>query len=342
MSAAPRGALETRLEELRAGTAWSAYERVRDWVLDTAGDSAGASAYWAEELETLDFMLDASPLIIERLRHHTYPITGIRPYEYRSGKDRAAQYAAKLEALASLGGRDLRVPESPALGGFGHEIGGALWNIDTLKYHEVLVALEQAAVLWSFRRDDARRVVWEIGAGWGGFAYQFKTLFPDTTYLIVDLPHVLLYSGTYLQTVFPEARIHLYGEGDVDWDRADFVLAPHTALDELAPPRLDLTLNMVSFQEMTQAQVEGYVRRAHELGSPFVYSLNRERSRYNDELISVSDVISRRYWLYEIPVLPVSYLKMLDTSAPSKARRPKTAAPEGDYRHLLGRSRAAP
>lgn len=342
MTVTRRHLLNERVEAARATTAWAAYERVREWVLTTAGAGEEVSAYWAEELETLDFMLDASPLVISRLRHHSYPITGLRPYEYRTGKDRAQGFKRKLEALAALGGRELRVPESPALGGFGYELEGGLWNIDTLKFHEVLVALELASALWPFHRGDKRRVVWEIGAGWGGFAYQFKSLFPDTTYLIVDLPEVFLFSGTYLQAAFPEANVHLHGDGDVDWDKADFVLIPHTALDEVAPPRLDLTLNMVSFQEMTQAQVEGYIRRAHALGSPFLYSLNRDRSRYNQQLESVTEAISRWYWTYEVPVLPVSYLKMLDDNPAKAARRKPEETTEGDYRHLLGRPRAQP
>ena len=93
----------------------------------------------------------------------------MRPYEYRAGRTRRAALEAKLEALRRAGGRrELLVPESAELGGFGHEIDGALYNIDTLKYFEVLIALERGAAA---RRAAARRagkIVWEIGAGWGG------------------------------------------------------------------------------------------------------------------------------------------------------------------------------
>ncbi|MGH2838827.1 MAG: hypothetical protein ACRDJY_10860, partial [Thermoleophilaceae bacterium] len=173
-----RESYEREISRAREQTAWRAYERVRDWVLDVAGASDDPSRYWAEELETLDFMLDASPLVIRRLRHHTYPITGVRAYDYRRGKEaHTAAYQAKLDALAKLGGEPLRVPEAPTLGGFGHRLESGLWNIDTLKFHEVLVALELGAALEPFRAG-GRPIVWEIGAGWGGFAYQFKTLFP--------------------------------------------------------------------------------------------------------------------------------------------------------------------
>ena len=93
----------------------------------------------------------------------------------------------------------------------------------------------------------------------------------------------------------------------------------------MKPERLDLTVNMVSFQEMTEAQADAYVAKAHALNCPFVYSLNRDKSAYNPEITSVSDVISRYYWPREIAVLPVPYTKMMD-ELPSA----------NDYKHIIG------
>ena len=333
-----RGALGRRLTEIRATPAWAAYERVRRWLLDGGGGSVVPSDYWAEELAALEYLLDASPLVVDRLRHHTYTVTGLRPYDYRAGKDRARErMAAKLEALVELGGEELLVPESPLLGGFGHEIGGALYNVDTLKFYEVLIGMQRGGVLDAFR-GGGHRFVWEIGAGWGGFAYQFKTLFPDVTYLIVDLPELFLFSYTYLSAAFPGARVLLHGEADgaapKRWEDYDFVFVPAGALDEFTPPSVELAVNMVSFQEMTGEQVTAYVERAHGLGTRFLYSLNRERSPYNTQLEGVSQVIGGRFDLEEIPVLGVSYLKMLD------GKKRKDKPDPNDYRHLLGRRRA--
>jgi hypothetical protein len=49
----------------------------------------------------------------------------------------------------------------------------------------------------------------------GGFRYQVKILFPNTTYVIVDLPMMMLFSATYLKMAFPDANVGLYQ------DRAD-------------------------------------------------------------------------------------------------------------------------
>jgi hypothetical protein len=276
-------------------------------------------------------MLDASPLVIEKLRHHTYHVTGLRVYDYRTHRDKAReQFAQKLQALRALGPADLLVPEWRELGGFGFEIDGQLYNIDTLKFFEVLLALDKGAVLAEFRGNADRRLVWEIGAGWGGFPYQFKTLCPNVTYLITDLPELFLFSATYLMTAFPHAKVAFWGEQPAEtlfatWRDYDFIFTPNTALAELRPERMDLAINMVSFQEMTDEQVAGYVARAHALECPFLYSLNRDKGSYNRELESVGAILSRFYWPREIPMLPVAYTKMLG-EAPSK----------NDYTHLLG------
>ena len=55
-----------------------------------AGD-AGASAYWTEELENIDYLIEASPLIVRKLRHHAFHITGIRPVRLPRQGRRAAR-----------------------------------------------------------------------------------------------------------------------------------------------------------------------------------------------------------------------------------------------------------
>jgi hypothetical protein len=299
---------------------------------------ARPSRYWVEELASLEYLFDASPLVVERLRHHSYLVTGLRAYDYRSGKD-PKPLANKLAALVKKGGRDLLVPEPPLLGGFGFAIDGELYNVDTLKYFEALIAMNTVGLLAPFRARSERRVVWEIGPGWGGFAYQFKKLFPNVTYVLVDLPELFLFSATYLQTAFPDARFVSCADGSLspdEWLAADFVFVPNWALDALDPPRLDLTVNMVSFQEMTATQVNDYARKAYRLGSPYVYSLNRERSLYNEEIDSVTSILGRYYWTRTVPVLPVGYTKMLGSRRPTAQPQPPALL---DYRHVVATRR---
>jgi hypothetical protein len=344
------------VDRQRRDSAYANYELAREQVLAMknlvaeSGSSGAPSEYWSEELGNIDYMLDASPLVVAKLRRHCYHITGIWPYNYRTHKDRAQeQHAEKLRALIEVGDPELLVHEPPILGGFGFELDGGLVNLDTLKFFEVLIALERGAVLGGLRERRGRSYVWEIGAGWGGFAYQFKRLFPDTTYVIVDLPELFLFSATYLMTAFPDARVAFFGRdgsagSELPWD-ADFVFIPNTALEAVVPPRLDLTLNMVSFQEMTTDQVEAYVAHAYVRECPYLYSLNRERSLYNPELSGVTQIMNRYYWPHPVEVLPVSYVTMLDAKTRKKVvkdgkrhkRTPVDALRQDlDYKHVVG------
>lgn len=328
--------LEHARAELTAAPAWKNYQRVRDAVLrmnelGERGADASPSKYWREELTNFEYMLDASPMVIDRLRQHTHHVTGLRVYDYRTNRTVARErFVEKLQALRKRGGEEPIVPESRALGGFGFDVDGELFNIDTLKFYEALVALRDGAVLDDLRQASERRLVWEIGGGWGGMAYQFKTACPGATYVISDFPELFLFSATYLMTLFPEASVRFFGGSEPaalfeGWEDVDFVFVPNYWLTELQPPRVDLAINMVSFQEMTEAQVDGYVRRAFDMETPFLYSLNRERSAYNTEIESVSEIIARHYWPHDISVMPMGYQRMLD-APPS----------ENDYRHVIG------
>jgi hypothetical protein len=318
---------------------FAAYEQARDAVLRFKAEqgATGASAYWTEELENIDYLIEASPLIVRKLRHHAFHITGIRPYDYRAkGDGRREHFEARLRALLELGGERLCVPESPALGGFGYTVDGRLFNVDTVKFFEVLIGMERGGVLPTVRAKE-RPVVCEIGPGWGGFAYQFKTLVPGATYVLVDFPELFLFSATYLSTVFPQAKVLFARPGDAGlegWREADFVFVPHTRAALVRDLPLDLLVNMVSFQEMTDAQVRGYAALAASAGCPLLYSLNRERSPYNTEIVSVSDALAEHYRLTEVPVLDTDYTSA--TKKPPKAVR-MTQRSELGYRHLVGR-----
>lgn len=345
-----RSELDRLSREAADSEEYRVYREVREWVLRTldreASRPAGLhspSAYWAEELEKFDYLLDAPPLIVRRLRHHCYHLTGLKVYDYRSHRDKAREaFEAKRRALLEIGGRELLVPESPRLGGFGHQIDGALYNIDTLKFYEALIALDRGGVLKDLRGGQ-RRLVWEIGAGWGGFAYQLKSVAPSVTIAITDFPELFLFSAVYLRVHFPEARCLFVDETSIAdlgtrWPEVDFVFIPNGLAEAMRPDRLDLTVNMVSFQEMTTAQVRAYVERAFDLRAPYLYSLNRDRSPYNPDLTGVRQIIAERYWPHEIPVLPVGYTKMLDDRPPSRAR----GKPDLDYHHLVGWRRVQP
>jgi putative sugar O-methyltransferase len=308
------------------------YLDVRERVLEMMDEMQQLEAhvpseYWKAELAELDYMLDASPLIIRKLREHCYHLTGLRAYDYREHHEhKRHSFANKLALLRQQENKGLLVPESPLLGGFGHTIDGNLYNLDTLKFYECLIALQKSGLLGDLAAEqNGRKIVVEIGGGWGGFAYQLKTLFPEITYVIIDLPQAFLFSVVYLKTLFPAAKTFIHGDQSAtswidDPKTNDFIFLPHYLIENLKLDDIFLVINMVSFQEMTSAQVDNYVRRAAQLGCPNIYSLNRDRSRHNSQLTAVSDIISKYYHHSEIKVLDLAYVDL-----PKKAPLPSSS-----------------
>jgi putative sugar O-methyltransferase len=330
--------LRDSIEKARSSPAFRHYEHVRDLVLRMMDEAAGyqPSSYWQQEIAGFDYMFDASPLVVAKLREHEYHLTGLRSYEYRQHHaDYARRFASKLRQLREVDTSSLFVPESEALGGFGHHIDGQLVNLDTLRFYECRIALDRAGVIEGLRGPRRHRVL-EIGAGWGGFAHQLKTLFPNITYTIVDLPQTLLFSATYLKATFPDARVRIYGEVPAeslfdDLDHTDFLFLPAHAFGRLPIPPADLAVNLASFQEMTTEHVRGYVNKLADSGCRQVYSMNRDRSRYNEELSTVTELLESRYRVERLEVLDVPYTVLV--SKPGKPVDPSAA----DYRHLIGR-----
>lgn len=268
------------------------------------------SLYWQEELSGFEYMLDASPLIINKLRHHCYHISGLYEYNYRKHHYHSQQpFKQKLRFLKLQDKKNIFVPESPSLGGFGFKEGKSIYNLDTLKFYEAFIALDKGSVLDQFHSN--RKVILEIGSGWGGFAYQFKTLFPYTTYILVDFPRTFLFSATYLLTLFPKYKtLFVNKHSDLPKNRDvklyDFIFISSHLFNRIQL-KIDLAINMVSFQEMTTKQVKSYIKKLHALVCPLIYSLNRDKSPHNEQLTSVSSILEKYYQIREVKVLNVDY-----------------------------------
>jgi hypothetical protein len=84
----------------------------------------------------------------------------------------------------------------------------------------------------------------EIGAGYGRTAYVLLSVFPESTYTIVDIEPALSLSRWYLTQLFPAGRLRF--------------LRPDEALG-LARGSVDVALSISSLQEMTADQVRGYL-----------------------------------------------------------------------------------
>ena len=276
---------------------------------------------------------NASPDTIATLRRRCGPMGGTCAGDYdAAASDFATRLKRELSTLRRQGPRDLFVQEPKALGGFGFEKRGELYNEDTLRFFKALVALHDGAVLQPCRDTTTdRHLVWEIGGGWGGFAHQLKTVCPNVTYVITGIPETFLVSAVYLNAVFPGARCRFVTEPSTDlwhhWDELDFIFAPESALPVLQPPRLDLTIDIMALRAMSVERTRFHVQRAFDLECPYLYSLMPPQSEA--EQAGVWGVVERLYWPHPIPARREQWARPVIGVEPGPP-------PETEEAHLVG------
>lgn len=291
-----------------AKLAYCRYLDVREWAqraCDTVDRLRGLTDSERQQLSALAVVWDLQLEAVAALRRLCVLAGGAEPADYDvEESELKGRLRRALAFLIRQFGTGLFVPEPPVLGGFGFKSRYGRYNADSVRFFSACAALEDGGVLGEFR-ETGRRLVWEIGGGWGGFAYQFKTLFPDVTYIITAFPELLVLSAVYLQGVFPAARFRLFDNSapaDVwrDWEQVDFILLPECALETLRPPRADLVLDLMTMRAMSARRIDMYVRRAFEIGARYLYSM-LPAPPASEELAAVWGAIERFYWLHPVP-----------------------------------------
>lgn len=275
---------------------------------------------------------EATPDQLRQWRRACALLTGIGPEAYEAPEPAlVARLKRDVRLLQRQVGPSLGIPESPALGGFGVRLGGELWNEDAARCFSALAALQDGAVLGAFSdRPGDRCLVWEIGGGWGGFAWRFKQLFPHVTYVVTAPPQALLVSAVYLSTLLPSARCRFHGTpGDLwaGWEDVDFVFVPESAVPALRPPRLDAVFDVLTLRTMDAPRIARHVRQAYEAGARYVYSMLPAEATAA-EAARVWDAIAERYWPHPVPPRAETLPPVVAGTSPE--------IPEATGRHLVG------
>ncbi len=325
------------------------YERVLPFFKNLIFDTNNVSSdYWSQEINGFEYIFEASPSIINNLRHHCYHITGEFPYGYREHHNyNVPKFKSKLELLNSILKKDILVPEPKILGGFGHNINGKLINKDTLKYYESLIVLEKNGIFNEIKKIKAP-VICEIGAGWGGFTHCLSETINDSKFIIVDLAETLIFSYLYLSELYPNKQVKLYNYEANSVRDCDFLLVPSSKFNNIND-EIDLTVNLCSFQEMTSPQVEDYIKKLSYQNSKFIYSLNRNLNKNNSLLKRpVSEIISDYYEINFIKLLNISYtdinaqnnnmsFKKIVKKKLKKILKKTTEKSNYSYQHIIGK-----
>jgi putative sugar O-methyltransferase len=237
-----------------------------------------------------------------RLRLHTYHLTVDTYHSYLLSEAEKAEFFRQrgLQELTRGIPSDLVLQEPP--GGIGLMLqDGRFVSNDTVKFQRTVNTLYREGILDVLRPpvNASRPIVLEIGPGYGGLAHHLSNILGNTTYVLIDLPEVLLFSASYLTLLHDTKKIYVYNQADfhsfIDSSEArsyDFIFIPNYRLEALRQWKFDLVLNMYSFQEMTEEQVVGYLDFIRDNCEGVLYSLNADAHRYNRQLSSLTDLLA--------------------------------------------------
>jgi len=127
---------------------------------------------------------------------------------------------------------------------------------DRMALTERLAALEAAGAIQPLRAKRNTTVL-EIGAGYGALAFSLKSVLPQATYVIVDLPETLKLAACYLATR-QDHPVMMASVSAVAPKERCFLLCVATAIKRLEGLPIDLAINTLSFGEMSAVEVGRY------------------------------------------------------------------------------------
>jgi putative sugar O-methyltransferase len=145
--------------------------------------------------------------------------------------------------------------------GFEIAIDGRRYSWDTLISLDTILSIAEAdpGILAH------HRIVADLGSGWGRIGYALKRINPSISYLLLDLPEILMIAMAVLPRMLPAESASLYAETRCTPTLTRQVLstrglwfAGSQDLLKVADGAIDVFINVASFQEMKLSQVRTY------------------------------------------------------------------------------------
>ncbi len=284
-------------------------------------DGQAASTMWVEHLSVLDYAINLSPENFLSIRFHTDKFTGesvisywhpyppIDPEKYATG----CGYKFLTEDIPEAYWiSEPEVPGTPIPLGVNYR--GKIINQPTIRYQRCISNLYLMGILPQFleKKDDS--TILEVGGGHGGLAHALGNILTGkSTYIIMDLPEMLLFSGGYLIVNNPQKNIYVYDKSTFTAEflkeeihEYDYVLIPNYAMTDLyALPEINLMVNLLSFPEMTREQVDAYLQLGQSKLSGYLCSDNMDRHPHNNQLApnTITTMLESRFHLFPPPQL---------------------------------------
>ena len=265
------------------------------------------SKYWSDFCSFFDYMFTLPEECFGKLRLHTYHITGDNYQRYYFGDIDEFMSANDLIKLTKdiPNGYIINEPES----GIGFTYAGKRFvSRDSIGCQKIINNLYRYNVLGELGVGGKEKcLILEIGAGYGALAHHLSKIIGNCTYVIIDLPETLIFSGAYLSLLNAQKNIYLYRRENYqkilrskEIMAYDFVLLPNYILHSLEDLQFALVISIASLQEMREDQVETYVNFIARNCKGLFYSSNRDRQPRNNELSNLSVLLREKFEVKEV------------------------------------------
>ncbi|WP_133556900.1 putative sugar O-methyltransferase [Pedobacter duraquae] len=134
------------------------------------------------------------------------------------------------------------------------------------------------------QEEKGRKVVVELGGGYGGLGYFLTRMESDLCYIDFDLPENMALTAYYLLSSFPGKKILLYGEDEFNEQSSsnyDIIIMPNFELPKLASNIADLVFNSYSLAEMSTDTISTYIPTLKEACKKHFFHVNHTQISYS-------------------------------------------------------------
>jgi hypothetical protein len=141
-------------------------------------------------------------------------------------------------------------------------------------------------------------VICEIGGGIGSQAYMvLSNTGHKLTYILLDIPEVLVLASYFLMASLPGKKVLLYGEAPLDshtFRQYDVILMPNFTLPQLGDESVHLFFNACSLSEMDSITVEEYIHQIERVSSKYFMHVNHTaRFKWHEDGKTITNMMAR-------------------------------------------------
>jgi len=125
-----------------------------------------------------------------------------------------------------------------------------------------------------------------VGDGYGFLSSLIKSIFPNSTIVLVDIGRILTIQSIYCQKTHPQC-LHFGVDENSNLKTADFLYCPPGHLEKFNILNYDIVINIASMQEMDYQIIERYFHyfRQYCNAENLFYCCNRESKKLPDEKV---------------------------------------------------------